>query len=230
MCKRELFLDRIPPTDQYGHMVETVRATTAKKTARGPAAPSDAVDRRTEILTKARDIFARYGFRKTTVEEIAAACNLGKAALYYYFQSKEEIFAAVVRREADQLFEGIAAAVGAVSAPREKLLVAVKERRALVRQKFRELAIPSDVLREMIPLAEEERKRIMRRDFEFMKKILLEGQRKGVFKPFNVDVVARTFVAGLTGSERYYIETDQADLLDDGIDELFRLLCDGMCK
>ena len=56
---------------------------------------------RTHIVGVARKIFTRYGFRKTTMEEIAAASRKGKSSIYYYFKSKEEIFRAVVEREAE---------------------------------------------------------------------------------------------------------------------------------
>lgn len=57
------------------------------------------------IVGVARRIFTRNGFRKTTMEEIAAACHKGKSSIYYYFQSKEEIFRAVVEKEAEELQE-----------------------------------------------------------------------------------------------------------------------------
>ena len=51
---------------------------------------------RSQIVDVARKIFTRYGFRKTTMEEIALASSMGKSSIYYYFPSKEDIFRAVV--------------------------------------------------------------------------------------------------------------------------------------
>ena len=39
---------------------------------------------RAEIIHVARKIFTRYGFKKTTMEEIAAASRKGKSSIYYY--------------------------------------------------------------------------------------------------------------------------------------------------
>ena len=55
---------------------------------------------RAQIVDVARKIFTRYGFRKTTMDEIAAATRMGKSSIYYYFPGKEEIFKAVVENEA----------------------------------------------------------------------------------------------------------------------------------
>ena len=51
---------------------------------------------RDEILNGARDLFERFGFKKTTMEDIARQIGKSKSALYYYYKTKEEIFEAVV--------------------------------------------------------------------------------------------------------------------------------------
>jgi AcrR family transcriptional regulator len=51
---------------------------------------------RDEILLGARDLFERFGFKKTTMEDIARQIGKSKSALYYYYKTKEEIFEAVV--------------------------------------------------------------------------------------------------------------------------------------
>ncbi len=43
---------------------------------------------RENILKIAREIFSKYGFKKTTLDDIANAVRKGKSSLYYYFKSK----------------------------------------------------------------------------------------------------------------------------------------------
>ncbi len=52
-----------------------------------------------EILEAARSRFAHYGFSKVTMEEIASDVGMGKASLYYYFPTKEELFKSVINKE-----------------------------------------------------------------------------------------------------------------------------------
>lgn len=54
---------------------------------------------RDEILNGARDLFERFGFKKTTMEDIAKQVGKSKSALYYYYKTKEEIFEAVILNE-----------------------------------------------------------------------------------------------------------------------------------
>lgn len=51
------------------------------------------------ILRVAAGLFARSGFRKTTMETIAAAAGRGRRTVYMYFPDKVEIYNAVVDNE-----------------------------------------------------------------------------------------------------------------------------------
>jgi TetR/AcrR family transcriptional regulator len=59
------------------------------------------------IIDAAKDRFAHFGFSKVTMEEIASDVELGKASLYYYFPTKEDLFRAVISLEQNQLKENI---------------------------------------------------------------------------------------------------------------------------
>jgi len=78
-------------------------------------------DIRDLVIANAGKIFSRFGFKKTTMDEIAQAARKGKSSIYYYFTSKEEIFEAVVEREASQLRASLAAAISESKTPQEKL-------------------------------------------------------------------------------------------------------------
>ena len=71
-------------------------------------------DRRAGILRAALTRFARYGFRRTSMEDIAREADISRAAIYLQFKNKEEIFRAL----AQQLHEhALAAATAAARAP-----------------------------------------------------------------------------------------------------------------
>ena len=53
-------------------------------------------DKRGAILRAAWQMMCRYGFAKTTVEEIAVQAGIAKGTVYLYFRSKEEILIALV--------------------------------------------------------------------------------------------------------------------------------------
>ena len=58
---------------------------------------------REKILKVASRIFGKYGFQKTTMDEIARTAHKAKGSVYYHFKSKEELFLAVVNVEIESL-------------------------------------------------------------------------------------------------------------------------------
>lgn len=57
--------------------------------------------RREQILDAAVSVFGRFGFKKTSVDELAAAAGISKQGLYLHFSSKEEVFLAALQRYLD---------------------------------------------------------------------------------------------------------------------------------
>lgn len=51
---------------------------------------------RARIMEKALELFATHGYRGLSMREIAVAVGFTKAALYYHFRDKEDLFAAIV--------------------------------------------------------------------------------------------------------------------------------------
>ena len=51
------------------------------------------------IIESATIFFSKYGFYKTTMDEIARHIHKAKGAIYYYFKSKEELFNEVLKQE-----------------------------------------------------------------------------------------------------------------------------------
>jgi AcrR family transcriptional regulator len=76
---------------------------------------------RRKIIITAGHIFSRFGFKKTTMDEIAKALKMGKSSIYYYFGSKEEIFEAVVLYEANMLRNQLTTAIKSVGSPVDKM-------------------------------------------------------------------------------------------------------------
>lgn len=49
----------------------------------------------------ALEVFGRYGFRKTSMDEVARSAEISRQGLYLYFANKEALFRAAVRQELD---------------------------------------------------------------------------------------------------------------------------------
>jgi len=60
-------------------------------------------DKRESVLSAAASEFVQHGYHKASLNRVQKALGLSKGAFYYWFDDKEDLFGAVLRREADAL-------------------------------------------------------------------------------------------------------------------------------
>jgi AcrR family transcriptional regulator len=70
-------------------------------------------ERREQLITIARGLFAEKGFEATSVEEIAARAEVSKPVVYEHFGGKEGLYAVVVDREVRKLLDTVTASLTA---------------------------------------------------------------------------------------------------------------------
>ena len=70
----------------------------------------DAEARHVAILDAALQVFGQYGYRRTSMDDIARAAGIGKGTVYLSFAGKEEVFQALSRRLAQRMLAGAEAA------------------------------------------------------------------------------------------------------------------------
>jgi AcrR family transcriptional regulator len=68
-------------------------------------------ERREQLVSVARSVFAEKGFEPASVEEIAARAEVSKPVVYEHFGGKEGIYAVVVDREVQELSRRLTAAL-----------------------------------------------------------------------------------------------------------------------
>jgi AcrR family transcriptional regulator len=74
-----------------------------------------------EISGKAMKIFARKGFEKTTIQEIADGAGIGKGTIYEYFKTKEDIIAQAILSFFAEMEKAFSSDLMNMEDPREKL-------------------------------------------------------------------------------------------------------------
>jgi len=151
---------------------------------------------RRDILDAALKQFQRFGLRKTTLEDIAAAMGKKKSFLYYYFESKDAILTAVVQREMDDIISHTRQLVDAQPTPQDKLrafftapLLQMLDRLRTFSQIVEELRTDGEEMGKMTNL----RFTLNQREEALFLAILNQGISEGIFRP--MDEAARRSVA-----------------------------------
>lgn len=150
-----------------------------------------------EVLDAALDLFIAHGFAATRVEDIAVRAGLSKGAVYLYFDSKEAILEALVRRSIVPVAKNAAEmARSAPGDPRDVIRMMV----TLVAGRIsdpRISAIPRLVIAESgnFPrLAKMYREEVLDRALTALETLIRTGVERGVFRPVDPRLAVRNVV------------------------------------
>ena len=187
-------------------------------------------DVKTFIINVAQKTFSHFGFKKTTVDDIAQAARKGKSSIYYYFNSKEEIFEAVVKKEATILKEELLKEVNTTDDPKEKIKKYILVRMDGIKKlgNFYN-AIKNDYL-SSFESVEKLRIKYDEEEHNLIKNILQDGIEKNVFYIKNTDKTAKAIVTAMKGLEIPLIISDNEHEIEDRLDDLLDILYYGICK
>ena len=89
--------------------------------------------RKQSILDGALKVFKVHGIEKTTMDEVAHESGFGKATLYYYFASKDEVFIAIMEDGWKKLWEGIESEISNNLNPRKKFMGIINKMAEIVK-------------------------------------------------------------------------------------------------
>ncbi len=78
------------------------------------------------ILSAAREVFARYGYARTTMGDVAQTAGISRPALYLVFPGKEELFSAVLHQMNAEALRDIKAGLADCGSLEEKLNLALE--------------------------------------------------------------------------------------------------------
>lgn len=156
---------------------------------------------REKVIVTSGQIFSRYGFKKTTMDEIARALKMGKSSVYYYFKSKEEIFEAVVLYEANILRNELTTAIKSVESPVEKMRNYVFVRMKAFEKLSNYYNAIFDKNLDHFDFIESIREKYDREELAILRLILYHGARKKAFNVKNSEFTALAVQTTLKGLE-----------------------------
>ncbi len=185
---------------------------------------------RETILKIAQEIFSKFGYRKTTLDDIANAVRKGKSSLYYYFKSKEDLFQAVVMKEVEVLARELDKVVNRNTDPVDKL----RDYMLTKINTFRNLAnfynaLENDVT--AIGFIEDIKNRYEQDEIRLIKRILIEGVRKNEFEIYDFNLAAIGITMAIKGLEMPLSAGTYGNMnLERSVDVILKILCYGIMK
>ena len=157
---------------------------------------------RDTIIHSARDLFSKFGFRKTTMDDIALSLRKGKSSIYYYFKGKEEIFEAVVESEAVELTDRLTEVLRQNSHdPEEQLRQYMTERLKSIQQLANFYNVMKNDFLSHLEFIDRVREKYRNEEIHMLEVILKLGIRKGLYQIANPRIAALALVTAMQGME-----------------------------
>lgn len=171
-------------------------------------APKSAV--RDAILDATDRLLARFGYRKMTVEDIAAEAGIGKGSVYLHFSSKEEVVLSHIDRIVDRLRERLKeiAHSDATAAERLRLML-------LTRVLFRFDSIQhytqslNDLLAVLRPSLLARRAQYFEAEAQVFAEVLTSGRESGEFSFDDERATAHALLEATNGLLPYSLSTTE---------------------
>ena len=162
---------------------------------KGPKFQRRAEARPDEVLDAALALFAAQGFAHTTVEAVARAAGLSKAAVYLYFPSKKALLAGVVRRAVAPVADLALGQIAAYRGDPRPMIAMVMQAFVARMADPAFLAVPGLILREAAAapeMVQVYREEVLDRVLPAVRSLLEQGVAGGYIRPVDPDLTIRS--------------------------------------
>jgi AcrR family transcriptional regulator len=183
---------------------------------------------REQILDAASAVFAKYGYKKATMDDIGHAIKKGKTAVYYYFNGKEDIFRAIVEREAAMLGKSIVSAIEKGKTASEKFALYIHARVNTLQKVSNFYDAMKNELLDSLEFINQARQTYDSFEISMVNDILKAGNKEGAFNVAKTESTAELIVAILKGLEIHLFVVSDPSKLQQKTGEIIFLLTNGL--
>ena len=145
---------------------------------------------RQKLIDIARQLFAKNGVANTTMNDIAVASGKGRRTLYTYFNSKEEVYSAVIESELERLSDKLDEVAAMKMRPLDKVIELIYTHLSMIRETVvRNGNLRAEFFRN-IWMVEKVRKKFDDYEIDLFSKVYQDGKADGEFDIDDVNLVA----------------------------------------
>ncbi|HOO37373.1 MAG TPA: TetR/AcrR family transcriptional regulator [Deltaproteobacteria bacterium] len=187
-------------------------------------------EKQNEILNAALKLFALYGYKKTTVEDVAEKVGMTKSNLYFYVKNKRDLYEKTVSRALERWRDSVARAIGETDDVVEKFSVMAKESFAYLagEEDLRAICMKDPNIFTLTP-REDRFYEINFGAMQLIKSILVQGIEEGRFYPVDVDHTTELFFSiYIMFLIKTYVKSEgisSVRMYDEGLKIILRGLC-----
>ena len=188
------------------------------------------VDTREQIITEAESVFARYGYKRANLEDIASRLGKGKSFIYYYFKNKEEIFSAVIQKEIDRLVSELSNTAETDDGIRIKLKNFILVKAKILKEELNYSRILKEGFSAEKAVFEKLKNDFDKKEFEIACSIFRSGIESGELKKLDPEWSADAFLTAKKGFENQQMIKDSLEDIEKRAEALIDLIFFGIAS
>ena len=182
------------------------------------------------IVQVAGNLFAKYGFYKTSMDEVAKVARKAKGSLYYHFRSKEDLFKEVLARELESVKSGLSEVVKEHNGANDRLIFFYLKKRMelLSKAEIYHEALKAD-LNERFSFLDDVRTQFSLWEKNFFKNIIQKGIEEVVVDPkLNLNMAVEVFFLISKNTEISFFVQNRFEEFAPHFDDLIEILIKGI--
>ncbi len=160
-------------------------------------------EKKEKIVEAARKVFSKYGYNKTTLDDIGNIVGMRKNSLYHYFSSKEEIFSFIINCEADLYFKYIYEEIAKYKSAKDEIKILIENGIKFGRKRLNLYNATVAARMEIFHLVENFHKQFVNKQYEIVRKLLREGIKNKEFVKHNSNKLAEDLVDMVNSIEEH---------------------------
>jgi AcrR family transcriptional regulator len=178
---------------------------------------------RVKFLATALDLFAERNFASVTIKDIARALDVNTALLYYYFDSKTDLFRATIEQAVAHAFEHVRSVVDQSDDPAKVIVVWLESHvnKFAEIHRFVKIALDFRSAHECDPDIAGAIERFYDEERKLLSKVIRQGIKQGLFKPVDPTRMAQFISTYLDGCMVRSVIVPDFDL-EGAVDDLHR--------
>ncbi|MHA1673952.1 MAG: TetR/AcrR family transcriptional regulator [Promethearchaeota archaeon] len=193
--------------------------------------------KRKQILSAATELFERFGYKKTTLDDIGKKVGLNRASLYYYFKSKEEIYMTIVINHFQNLIDSLYAEIEDDMVCEDKILKYFNKRHQWWFQQSGIIPqITKEVVNSFIGIGRDQKRAIEQKERVSFSNILRKCIERGQIRECDTEQVTRLIFAipeGIKGMYRSVynmnpVSIDESNKINNDTQMAFKIFLKGL--
>ena len=198
---------------------------------RGREVRDSASSMRESIIDVAQGIFSKFGYKKTTMDEIAQEVHKEKSSIYHYFKGKEEIFLEVVNKEIRIIQEELRRNINQQESPQSRLRAFIVTRIQCLKRLPNLYSLLRDDNLMHVASFREVRDTYRESELQLVTQILSFGIVRGVFRgKTNLDIVIKGVMTAFSGIESLWSPEKEDSEFEQDVDNVMELVFHGIVE